>query len=144
MTTDASPSGGGSALEKQSEMIAMAHGTWNKRQAKNDNKTAVFDISKWKTESIMIKDLKLVYQTIENLGTYIQITQFLGNKNEIADALSRLSRAGDYKLKEKIFQHTYLKMNLNPTIDLFTQHFNNLLLKFMSTIRGHGEIAIDA
>ncbi|KAA6397694.1 MAG: hypothetical protein EZS28_006781 [Streblomastix strix] len=35
-------------------------------------------------------------------------------------------------------------MNLNPAIDLFSQHFNNLLPRFMSTIRGHGEIAIDA
>ncbi|KAA6370316.1 MAG: hypothetical protein EZS28_034155, partial [Streblomastix strix] len=63
---------------------------------------------------------------------------------EIAEALSRLSRAGDYKLKEKIFQQTYLQMNLNLTIDLFSQHFNNLLPRFMSTIKGHGEIAIDA
>ncbi|KAA6374987.1 MAG: hypothetical protein EZS28_029485 [Streblomastix strix] len=65
-------------------------------------------------------------------------------KNEIAYALSRLLRAGDYKLKEKIFQQTCLLMNLNLTIDLFSQHFNNLLPIFMSTIRGHGEIAIDA
>ncbi|KAA6354967.1 MAG: hypothetical protein EZS28_049505, partial [Streblomastix strix] len=34
MTTDAAPSGWGSTLEKEQEMIAMAHGTWNKRQAK--------------------------------------------------------------------------------------------------------------
>ncbi|KAA6358304.1 MAG: hypothetical protein EZS28_046169 [Streblomastix strix] len=34
MTTDAAPSGWGSMLEKELEMIAMAHGTWNKRQAK--------------------------------------------------------------------------------------------------------------
>ncbi|KAA6401432.1 MAG: hypothetical protein EZS28_003030 [Streblomastix strix] len=67
-----------------------------------------------------------------------------GVKNQIADALSRLSRAGDYKLKEKIFRQTCLQMNLNPTIDLFSKHFNNLLPRFMSTIRGHGEAAIDA
>ncbi|KAA6333831.1 MAG: hypothetical protein EZS28_053123 [Streblomastix strix] len=34
MTTDAAPSGWGSTLEKESEMIAIAHGTWNKRQMK--------------------------------------------------------------------------------------------------------------
>ncbi|KAA6374391.1 MAG: hypothetical protein EZS28_030080, partial [Streblomastix strix] len=49
----------------------------------------------------------------------------------------------DYKLKEKIFQQTCLQMNLNLTIDLFSQNFNNLLLRFMSTIRGHEELAID-
>ncbi|KAA6394321.1 MAG: hypothetical protein EZS28_010157 [Streblomastix strix] len=35
-------------------------------------------------------------------------------------------------------------MDLNLTIDLFSQHFNNVLPRFISTIRGHGEIAIDA
>ncbi|KAA6398449.1 MAG: hypothetical protein EZS28_006022 [Streblomastix strix] len=35
-------------------------------------------------------------------------------------------------------------MNLNPTIDLFSQHFNNPLPRFISTIRRHKEIAIDA
>ncbi|KAA6358409.1 MAG: hypothetical protein EZS28_046064, partial [Streblomastix strix] len=34
MTIDAAPSGWGSTLEKELEMIAIAHGTWNKRQAK--------------------------------------------------------------------------------------------------------------
>ncbi|KAA6379852.1 MAG: putative Pro-Pol polyprotein [Streblomastix strix] len=34
MTTDAAPSGWGSALQRELEMIAIAHGTWNKRQVK--------------------------------------------------------------------------------------------------------------
>ncbi|KAA6393998.1 MAG: hypothetical protein EZS28_010477 [Streblomastix strix] len=43
-----------------------------------------------------------------------------------------------------IFQRACLQMNLNPIIDLFSQHFYNLLPRFIQTIRGHGEIAIDA
>ncbi|KAA6367798.1 MAG: hypothetical protein EZS28_036674 [Streblomastix strix] len=43
-----------------------------------------------------------------------------------------------------IFRQTRSQMNLNPTIDLFSQHINNLLPRFMSTIREHEEIAIDA
>ncbi|KAA6380685.1 MAG: hypothetical protein EZS28_023786 [Streblomastix strix] len=177
MTTDAAPSGWGSTLEKEQEMIAMAHGTWNKKQAKlasdnreikaitqglrsfaktlknsrvqslairNDNSTAVFDIRKWRASTSLIKEIKQVPQTIEKLGIQIQITRLPGVKNDMADALSRLSRAGDYKLMEKIFQQTCLQMNLNPTIDLFSQYFNNILPRFMSTIRGHGETAIDA
>lgn len=34
-------------------------------------------------------------------------------------------------------------MNLNPTIDIFSQHFNNVLPRFMSTSRRYREIAID-
>ncbi|KAA6397610.1 MAG: hypothetical protein EZS28_006861 [Streblomastix strix] len=51
------------------------------------------------------------------------------NYSEIADALSILSRAREYKLKEKMLQQTCLQMNLNPAIDLFSQHFNKLLTK---------------
>ncbi|KAA6350100.1 MAG: hypothetical protein EZS28_051906, partial [Streblomastix strix] len=177
MTTDAAPSGWGSTLEKELEMIAVAHGTGNKRQAKlssnyreikaitqglrsfaktlknlrvrslairSDNSTAVFDIRKWRASTSLIKEIKQVHQTTEKLGIQIQITHLPGVKNEIADALSRLSGAGDYKLKEKIFRQTCLQMNLNLTIDLFSQYFNNLLPRFMSTIRGHGETATDA
>ncbi|KAA6357861.1 MAG: hypothetical protein EZS28_046611 [Streblomastix strix] len=141
VTTDAAPSGWGSTLEKEQEMIAMAHGTWNGRQAKlssnnreikaitqglrsfaktlknlriqslairSDNSTAVLDIRKWRASTSLIKEIKQVHQTIEKLGIQIQITHLPGVKNEIADALSRLSRAGDYKLKEEIFSTVHL------------------------------------
>ncbi|KAA6371037.1 MAG: hypothetical protein EZS28_033437 [Streblomastix strix] len=111
---------------------------------RSDNSTAVFDIRKWRASISLIKKIKQVHYTIEKLGIQIQITQLPGVRNEIADALSRFSRAGDYKLKEKIFLQTCLQMNLNPTIDLISQHFINLLPRFMSTTRGHGETAIDA
>ncbi|KAA6380626.1 MAG: hypothetical protein EZS28_023846 [Streblomastix strix] len=69
----------------------------------SNNNTAVYDI--WKLRSIiLLKEIKPVHQTVAKLGIQIQITHLPGVKNEIADALSRLSRAGDYKLKEKIFQ----------------------------------------
>ncbi|KAA6398210.1 MAG: putative Transposon Tf2-6 polyprotein [Streblomastix strix] len=109
-----------------------------------DNSTAIFDIRKWRASTSLIKEIKHVHQTIEKLRIQIQITRIPGVKNEIADALNRLQRTGDHKLKEKISQQTCLQMNLNPIINLFSQHFNNLLPRFMSTIRGHGEIAIDA
>ncbi|KAA6397484.1 MAG: hypothetical protein EZS28_006988 [Streblomastix strix] len=177
MTTDAASSGWGSTLGRELEMIAMAHGTWNKRYAKltsnnreiialtqglqsfaktlknsrvqslairSDNCTAVFDIRKGRTSISLMKEIKKVPQTTEKLRKQIQITDLPVAKNEIADALSRLSRAGDCKLKEKVFQQICHQMNLNPTIDLLSQHFNNLLPRFMSTLRGHGEIAIDA
>ncbi|KAA6365718.1 MAG: hypothetical protein EZS28_038754 [Streblomastix strix] len=92
----------------------------------------------------LIKEIKKVHHAIIKLEIHIQITHLPRVKNEIVDALSRLSRTGGYKLKEKIFQQIHLQINFNPKIDLFSQHFNNLLPRFMSTIRGHGKIAIDA
>ncbi|KAA6393042.1 MAG: hypothetical protein EZS28_011438 [Streblomastix strix] len=111
---------------------------------RNDNSTAVFEIRKWEVSISLIKEIKQIHQTIEKLGIQIQITHLPEVKKEIADALSRLSRAGNYKLNEKNFQQKCLQLNLNPTIDLLSQHFNNLLPRFMLTIGGHGKIAIDA
>ncbi|KAA6390520.1 MAG: hypothetical protein EZS28_013951 [Streblomastix strix] len=124
MTMDAVPSVWGSTLEKELEMITVAHGTWNKRQAKltrinkeikaltqdlrsfaktlknlrfqsleirSDNIKAVSDIMKWSATQTLIKEIKYVHQSIERLEMQTQITHLLGVKNEIADALSRLS-----------------------------------------------------
>ncbi|KAA6381307.1 MAG: hypothetical protein EZS28_023168 [Streblomastix strix] len=68
-----------------------------------DNSTAVFDTGKRRASISLIKEIKQVHQTIEKLGILIQITFLPRVKNKGVDVLSRLSRAGDYKLKEKIF-----------------------------------------
>ncbi|KAA6395508.1 MAG: hypothetical protein EZS28_008961 [Streblomastix strix] len=131
MITDTAPSGKGSTSEKELEMIVMAHGTWNKRYAKLSSNN---------------REIKAKTQGLRGFAKVLknsQITHLAEVKNEIADALSRLLRAGDYKLKENIFQQTCLHMNLNPTIDLFSRHFNNLLPGFLSTIIGRGKIAFD-
>ncbi|KAA6372866.1 MAG: hypothetical protein EZS28_031608 [Streblomastix strix] len=90
------------------------------------------------------KGYKICKSNIKKPGIQFLINHLSGVKNELANAQCRLSMAGDYKLKEKIFLQTYLQMNFNLTIDLFSQHFNNLLPRFMSTIRGLGQTAIDA
>ncbi|KAA6362142.1 MAG: hypothetical protein EZS28_042332 [Streblomastix strix] len=111
---------------------------------RSNNNKAVFDIRKWRASKSLIKEIKQVNQIIENLGIQIQITHLPGVTNEAANALIGLQRAGYYKLREKSIQQTCLRMNLNQIIYLFSQHFNNLLPRFMSTIRRHVEIAIDA
>ncbi|KAA6368254.1 MAG: hypothetical protein EZS28_036218 [Streblomastix strix] len=118
-------------------MIVMAHGTWNKRQAKlaNNNREIKAITQGLRCFSKVLKNSRIQSLIIRN-DTRV--------KNETADAQSRLSRAGDSKLKEMIFEQTYLQMNLNRAIDLFLQHFNNLLPRFMSIIGERREIAIEA
>ncbi|KAA6402473.1 MAG: hypothetical protein EZS28_002007 [Streblomastix strix] len=103
-----------STLENESDIVTIAHVTLNKRYAKlSNNGITIFDNGKWRATSTLIKKIKYVHQTIEKLRIWVQITHLPGIKNEIADALSRLQRAEKDKLKEKIFQQTYLQMNLN-------------------------------
>ncbi|KAA6366617.1 MAG: hypothetical protein EZS28_037856 [Streblomastix strix] len=85
---------------------------------RSDNSTTVFDIRKWREQILLIRKIKHILQTIEKLGIQIQITHLSGIKNEIIVTLSGLSKAGECKLKKKIFQQIQLLMNLNLTIDL--------------------------
>ncbi|KAA6384169.1 MAG: hypothetical protein EZS28_020304 [Streblomastix strix] len=103
----------------------------------SDSETAVFDIKNWRAPISLIMEINQSHYTKEILGIKIRISYPPSApvvKTEIADALSRLSRARNYKLKEKIFQQACHQMNLNPTIDLFSQYFNNRLPRFISTI----------
>ncbi|KAA6389398.1 MAG: hypothetical protein EZS28_015071 [Streblomastix strix] len=94
---------------------------------------AIFDIRKWSTSIPLMKEITLIHQTIEKIGTLIQIIHLSRVNNETVDAQSRLSGTGDYKLKGNIFQQIRLQMNLNLTIDFFSQHFSNFPPRFMST-----------
>ncbi|KAA6378677.1 MAG: hypothetical protein EZS28_025795 [Streblomastix strix] len=69
---------------------------------------------------------------------------FLGVKTKLQTYQVDYQEYETIKFKEKIFPLTYLQMNLNQTIDLFLQLFNNLLQRFLLIIRGHWKIAIDA
>ncbi|KAA6379820.1 MAG: hypothetical protein EZS28_024653 [Streblomastix strix] len=174
MTTDAAPSGWGSILEKEPEMIAIAHGTWNIRQAKlinnsrdinaitqglrsfakslmnsrvkslgirRDNRTAVFDIRKWKASTQFNKGNQtgtLNNRKVRNLDPDYSLPR---SQKRNGENFMKITKSRKLQIKGENFQQTCLQMNLNPTIDLFSQHFNNLLSRFMSTVRGHGEIA---
>ncbi|KAA6365396.1 MAG: hypothetical protein EZS28_039076, partial [Streblomastix strix] len=117
MTTDAAPSRWGSILENELEMIALAHGTWNKRQAKlTSNK----------------REIKAITQGLRSL------VKTLKNSRVQSLAIRSDNSALDNR-KAKNLDPDYL-----PPRNLFSQHLNNLLPRFMSTIRGHGETAIDA
>ncbi|KAA6402177.1 MAG: hypothetical protein EZS28_002287, partial [Streblomastix strix] len=99
MTTDTAPSGLGQISKKELKMIAMAHGTCNKRQAKlSSNNKEIKAITQGLRSFAKVQKSS----RIQSLATRIDNRV----KNKIADALSRLSRAGDYKLKEKIFRQT--------------------------------------
>jgi hypothetical protein len=47
-----------------------------------------------------------------------------GVENEKADSLSRLSRAGDYAVKDEVFQDALASLGVTITVDLFASRYN--------------------
>ncbi|KAA6366699.1 MAG: hypothetical protein EZS28_037776 [Streblomastix strix] len=156
MTTDAAPSG----QNKRSQRVTTGNQSYNLRPMKFRRSLNEFanpilcNHRRQQYSSFRHKEIESI--NIINQGNQIGTSNNRKARNidpdysppriqnKISNAPSRLSREGDYKLKEKFFQQTYFQMNLNQTIDLFSQHFNNLMPRLMSTIREYGEIAIDA
>ncbi|KAA6341636.1 MAG: hypothetical protein EZS28_052443, partial [Streblomastix strix] len=72
MTTDAAPSGWDSTLEKEQEMIAMAHGTWNQRQAKLSSNN---------------REIKAITQGLRNRVGEVIISSFLFQLLRLLDSI---------------------------------------------------------
>ncbi|KAA6394078.1 MAG: hypothetical protein EZS28_010392 [Streblomastix strix] len=67
MTADAAPSGKDSTLEKELEMIAIAHGTWNKMQVKLSRKSREI--------KAITQGLRIFAKVIKNFASSIPINQ---------------------------------------------------------------------
>jgi hypothetical protein len=55
-----------------------------------------------------------------------------GKDNNLADALSRIHTAGDYALRQDVFDHAIRAMQVTPTIDLFATAENAKRRRFVT------------
>jgi hypothetical protein len=99
----------------------------------SDNTTAVFNLAKWKAKESSIDKIRAIFYITRQLNLQIFTAHIPGISNRTADALSRLSKSGDYKLKKEIFIMICLMWNLQPTMDLFASRDNTQLPRFAST-----------
>jgi hypothetical protein len=78
------------------------------------------------------------------IGIHLSVEHIAGEKNGIADSLSRLSRSGDYSLKREVFQQICNNLHVNPTVDMFATEANAQLPQFISPVWNDQVLVRDA
>jgi ribonuclease HI len=93
----------------------------------SDNSAVVYNIRRKAAARNLYPSLRQLLNLIQNLGIHLSVEHVAGVKNETADSLSRLSRSGDYKLKEGVLQEICSTMHVQPRVDLFATRSNTQL-----------------
>jgi ribonuclease HI len=98
----------------------------------SDNSAVVFNIRRKAASRNLYPALRHLLNVSNRLGLHLSVEHIAGEKNTVADSLSRLSRSGDYSLKRGVFQEMCEKLQVNPSVDLFSTAENAQLPQFVS------------
>ncbi|KAA6376862.1 MAG: hypothetical protein EZS28_027612 [Streblomastix strix] len=99
---------------------------------RSDNKTAVYDIGKWKAKESLIERIMQVFYLVKRLQMQITTIHFPGKLNSTKESLSRLCRTGDYTLKDGMIQMICKTWNYMPQIDIFATQYNKLINNYVT------------
>ncbi|KAA6381327.1 MAG: hypothetical protein EZS28_023145 [Streblomastix strix] len=91
---------------------------------KTDNTNACFSIAKAKAKYHLRKAIDLILQIEEENGWTLTIRHIAGKQNKEADALSRLSMAGDYAIRKEVLEEVLKDWQVGITVDLFAARNN--------------------
>jgi hypothetical protein len=73
-----------------------------------------------------------IFSLLQKWDIRIHACHIPGKENTLADALSRIHRAGDYELRQDVFDHATRAMRVAPTIDLFATAANAKCQRFVT------------
>jgi ribonuclease HI len=110
----------------------------------SDNTAVVFNIRRRAASRNLYPALRHLLNLCRRWGFHITVEHIPGIQNTTADALSRLSRSGDYALSPQVFQHMCVTMGMQPTVDLFATRWNTKLNTFISPLRSDATPVMDA
>jgi ribonuclease HI len=100
----------------------------------SDNTSVVFNIRRKAASRNLYPSIRHLLNICNRLGLQLSVQHIAGEKNGVADSLSRLSRSGDYSLKREIFQDMCRGLQVTPTVDLFSTKANAQLPQFVSPL----------
>ncbi|KAA6374120.1 MAG: hypothetical protein EZS28_030352 [Streblomastix strix] len=80
---------------------------------------ACFSIAKAKAKWHLKKAIDLILQIEEENGWILTIRHIAGKQNKEADALLRLSMAGDYSIRKEVLEEVLKEWQVEITVDLF-------------------------
>jgi ribonuclease HI len=110
----------------------------------SDNTEVVFNIRRKAASRNLYPALRHLLNLCRRLDLHISVEHVPGVSNTTADALSRLSRSGDYALSTPVFQRMCSQMGVNPTVDLFATSYNAKVPVFVSPLRSDATAVTDA
>ncbi|KAA6388423.1 MAG: hypothetical protein EZS28_016046 [Streblomastix strix] len=111
---------------------------------RSDNSSAVFNFRKWNVSISLIKEIKQVHKTIKKLEIQIQVTHIPGVKKRDCKRTKQIIKSRRLQTKGEDFSIDMSSDELEPNIRPILTTLQQLTAIFMSTIRAHEEIAIDA
>jgi ribonuclease HI len=98
----------------------------------SDNMAVVYNIARKAAARNLYPALRHLLNLCLRLDLHLTAQHVAGVKNETADSLSRLSRSGDYSLREGKYQEMCARLRVYPEIDLFATAENTKLPLFVS------------
>jgi ribonuclease HI len=110
----------------------------------SDNSSVVYNIQRKVAGRNLYHPLRALLNLCAQHDTIVSAQHVRGVSNAAADALSRLSRSGDYSLRSGIFDDICKNLNVFPDIDLFATKSNAQLPLFASPIIGDNAPITDA
>jgi ribonuclease HI len=117
----------------------------------SDNSTTVSNLRRQRGATSMVKIMRIIFSTLRKLDIEVIPRHRPGKLNEVADALSRLERAGDYALKREAFEKGMVALaepGEEPkeivNLDLFATRRNTLLDQYVFPSPDCAAVACDA
>jgi ribonuclease HI len=110
----------------------------------SDNSSVVFNIQRKAASRNLYPSLRHLLNLCARLGLQITSEHIAGERNGIADSLSRLSRSGDYSLKKEVFLQMCQDLQVTPTVDLFSTPDNAQLPQQVSPAQMNHVVVRDA
>jgi hypothetical protein len=104
----------------------------------------MYDVNRKSGASTLLHPLKLILEFLETSNLQIQANYIPGIDNTTADRLSRLSRSGDYQVKQSVFNKALQILQTEIQIDLFATRANRKVINFVSIDRDEEAIGRDA
>jgi ribonuclease HI len=110
----------------------------------SDNTAVVVNVRRKAAARNLYPALRHLLNLCKRLDLRISVEHIPGVSNTTADALSRLSRSGDYALMPDVYQQMCSQMGFIPTVDLFATSRNGKVPTFISPLRRDATMVTDA
>jgi hypothetical protein len=110
----------------------------------SDNSAVVFNIRRKAAARNLYPSLRQLLNLCRGLDIFLSVEHVPGVRNGTADSLSRLSRSGDYKLKQGMMTHICSTLGVHPKVDWFATAGNKQLPLYVSPEGRDGTIVRDA